>query len=712
MPVPKTDWTTRFWLASVLACFPSLAAAQDLPWRGGSNFDCRRTVELPSGATPAGVVVVEFPTHGELHADAANLAVYDRSGLVPWRVLQVGPGDFCRVAFVPTARQTNYHIYYGGDEPKQTDPPTWPQTAGLLLETRQWKKCDLNRLDSVREASEAAERTGSDFVPNVFHRADPFADAPGPFFSRYRGTIQIDKAGKHKFFTSSQDASFLLIDGKQVVAAPGHHGPVHQARISGEVNLSTGPHEFEYLHAASGDDTCMVAAWQPPGADKPVVIPPEAFGSAGVAHRAASHLQHRTKGNLPDFAVDIAGEVPLADGDQPLVRVQFKDVSVKAVTMGTKVLWDFGDGQASEELNPTHVYLRPGLYAVKLSVHRGGKPLDVASRVQVRRPLIADDGTRKPDQLADYLDVLEDYDPRKLDGPSLVQIVRAFDEAGQTAEAVRVGKVAFQSNAASYDDDSLHTLARLLGPMIRDRQNDPAATLQLWQVACRLVQRDAWKAECEVEAADICLTDLLQPGSAKSLLESAEARLKAADDPVLASRLHRLWGDWFACEGDAAAARAAYSQSAAVLVSRRNVVEHNAWRGAFSRSTEAFLRDGQLDRARDELRRWESDFPGDKIEGYLPLLQAQLWLAAGKHAQAIAVANNLITVNAASAYADQLVYLAAECEQKLGHTEQARARYESLLAQYPGSPLVESSREKLASLSDGDSLQTKKTKKK
>ncbi len=39
----------------------------------------------------------------------------------------------------------------------------------------------------------------------MFHRADPFAAAPGPFFSRYRGTLQIDKAGKHKFYTSSTE---------------------------------------------------------------------------------------------------------------------------------------------------------------------------------------------------------------------------------------------------------------------------------------------------------------------------------------------------------------------------------------------------------------------------------------------------------------------------------------------------------------------------
>ena len=162
MPLPTVDRTSRLWLAAVLAlCSP--VAAQDIPWRGGTAFDCRRTVELASGGNPPIVIVTEFFTHGDLQPDAANLAVFDRNGPVPWRVLQIGPGDFCRVAFVPTSRQTNFQIYYGGDSSAKVDPPAWQATPGLVLETRRWKKCDLSSLDSVRKAFESAEAIGSDW---------------------------------------------------------------------------------------------------------------------------------------------------------------------------------------------------------------------------------------------------------------------------------------------------------------------------------------------------------------------------------------------------------------------------------------------------------------------------------------------------------------------------------------------------------------------
>ena len=104
-----------------------------------------------------------------------------------------------------------------------------------------------------------------------------------------------------------------------MAAAPGHHGPIHDSRLKGEVNLSAGTHDFQYLHAAAGGDACMVAAWQPPGAGKPEPIPPEAFGAEAIGFYPTVPVKH-----LPEYTVDIAGEVPLADSDQPLVRVQFR----------------------------------------------------------------------------------------------------------------------------------------------------------------------------------------------------------------------------------------------------------------------------------------------------------------------------------------------------------------------------------------------------
>ena len=63
-----------------------------------------------------------------------------------------------------------------------------------------------------------------------------------------------------------------------------------------------------------------------------------------------------------------------------------------------------------------------------------------------------------------------------------------------------------------------------------------------------------------------------------------------------------------------------------------------------------------------------------------------------------ALAGDLVAVNPDSAYADRLVYLAAECEERQGHGDRARAGYQSLITDYPGSPLVSEAKRKIAIL--------------
>jgi len=636
--------------------------------------------------------MTEFFTNGELSASGSSIVVHDsRRNAVPWQILQLGPGDFCRLAF-QTAKQHLYKIYYAGKgEPEK--PPAWTNRAGLLLETRHWTNCNLRSLDSLRDTFKSAEPFGSAFVPAVFHRYNPFWPDPEPFLSQYQGTLRIARPGLYRFFTSSQDCSFLLIDGKLVVAAPGRHGPVHDSRIRGQVNLSAGPHEFQYLHAAAGANACMVAAWQPPGSAKPEPIPPEAFGSEAIGQYPAIGVKH-----LHEYSVDIAGEVPLAGSDLPLVRVQFRSVSTRASAARPKIHWDFGDGQTSTLTDPPHIYLLPGLYTVTMKVSGESESLATTNRVPIHRALVFADQNHPPDQLGPYLTIRDKYDPAKLDPPGLLQPVRAFDEGSLFARAAKAGQAGILAEREPMDSDSALAVVRLVGGLLRDRLDDAATALSFWQEAVKVLRPAVWKAECEIEAADLAINDLAHAEPAKALLDSAAKRLGKDEEPALTGRLNRVWGDWHARKGDRSSARAAYARAMASLGTRKSAVEQDAWRGAHSRSTEEFLRDKALDRAWAELRRWQEEYSIDKVESYLTLLQARYWAARNKWPQAIALAGDLVAINPDSPYADRLVFLAAECEEKNGRGDRARAAYQSLLTDYPGSPLVAEARKKLTML--------------
>jgi tetratricopeptide (TPR) repeat protein len=674
-----------------LAALPPAPRAQEAS-QDEHGLRYQRKVQFPPGSALPAIAVAEFLTHGELNPGGENLAVLDGRGHpVPWKVLQAGPGDFCRLAFQTDPKQHLYKICYGGTAGRQ-QAPEWTARAGLLLETRHFTPCDFNSPDAVSRAFAEAEPYGGAFVPAVAHRVNPFWPEPEPFLSAYRGTLQVARGGRYAFFTSSQDCSFLRIDGKLVVAAPGWHGPVADARFRGEVELTPGPHAFEYLHAASGPDACMVAAWQAPGATKPEAIPPEAFGWNDIARVPAPSVRRPR-----EFACEIAGEVPLADSNEPLVRVQFRQISSRGAIARTRVHWDFGDGQTSTLAEPVHVYLRPGILAVAMRTPGEADAQAVVNRVAIHRPLVFADEGRSPDQLGSYLPLLEKYDPAKLDPAGVLQLVRAFVQAGQPARAAKAGQAGLIGREPT-DSDAAPAAARLVGGLLRDAEDDPEAAFAFWQAALKTLRPEAWKAECELEAADLALGTLLKPGPAKVLLDSAAVLLARGGEPVLVSRLERIRGDWSARRGDRAAAQAAYARAAAAPGSKRTAVEQDAWRGALSRSTEEFLRTGAMERAQDELRRWQDEFPGDRAEGYLNLLQARYWAARARWPQAIAVAGDLLAVNPDSPYADRLAFLAAGCEEKLIRPDRARAAYQSLIADYPGSPLVGEARKKLAAL--------------
>ncbi len=730
-------------MLTLVAMLATLLIGDRLPGQSfrqaGTTFNAMRPVTIPDGKAYS-IVVAEFLHHGEIRDDGRNLVVATRrDGPVPSRVLQLGPGDFCRVAWQTVSRQTAYEIYYGGQPPPQAAAP-WTCRDGLLLETRKYRQCDLNHLDSVRAAFDASTPLGSDYVDAVHHSRNPFSLKPEPFLSLYRGLLHVPSAGIYGFLTSSQDCSFLLIDGKEVVSAPGRHGRMSRA-IRGsrkDVRLSAGPHRFDYYHAAAGSSAVMVALWEVSPTDekpKPVAIPSEHFRAGAVGHLPAGPVTLQSGRPVLDFTVSLAGDVPLPENDLPLIGVVFRDNSPRNLTLGAKAQWDFGDGQTVDgqtggTFDAHHVYLRPGIYPVKFSVRRGTRAIEITNRVNVDRPaLTRKDLARleKEHTLDNYLPILESYNPRTLDAVALRQLVLAYEAKAMALEAlapetpapeaiaqsrrylaaaVEAGKVAFVDESAARGAAELHQLAKLIGPMARDRLGDSPLAFQIWQGAAERIDVDQLSAECEIEAADVAVGDLLSAEAAKKLLDSAAGRLGGVKTGPLIRNLHCVRGDYFALTGNGQSAQEAYHEADRVLGSvvsgnARPYAERTAWRGAHSRSTEEFIRQRQYGRAAAELRRWQREFPTEKIDGYLTLLYARYWAGRKMYAQAVAQAEQLQAVNPDSPYIDRILLLSAGCELNRGRKDRALATLHGLVKDHPGSPLIPEVKKMIARLEVG-----------
>ena len=177
------------------------------------------------------------------------------------------------------------------------------------------------------------------------------------------------------------------------------------------------------------------------------------------------------------------------------------------------------------------------------------------------------------------------------------------------------------------DSDSPLAVVWLVGGLLRDRLDDAATALNFWQEAVKVLRPAVWKAECEIEAADLATTILLMQSRPMRCRLGGEATGKD-EEPALTGRLNRVWGDGMC-------ARATCPRPGRLRSSHGRVGTRKSCRrarrlcGAHSRSTEEFLRDKALDRAWAELRRWQEEYPIDKVESYLTLLQVRLLGSAG-----------------------------------------------------------------------------------
>ncbi len=500
-------------------------------------------------------MVVEFLHQGLLKRDDQNDSIGNQVVIaakgnrpVASRILQLGPGDFCRLAFETIPGTNSYEIFYGGQLPKKESPkqdlvPKWRNTDGLILETRRFGRCNMRDLDSLRRAFEKAEPIGADYVETVAHSYNPMSPRPEPFFSRYSGTMNVSSGGNYTFWTSSQDCSFAIIDDKQVVSAPGRHRALRRARpeFGKTVRLSAGPHKFEYYHAAAGSDALMALAWlKGRPVDKksrPTGIDPSVFRATSVGRAEPGALSTRDRKTVPDFRYTLAGEVPLPDELQPLVGVSFKDASPPGLATKSKFHWDFGDGQTSDKQSPAHVYLRPGLYKVSFSVKRGTRALTTTNHIHVDRPLRTHRSKEKPHKLDDYLAIMSTYDAKRLNVVAARQLVLAFLWKSDILDETRT-KADGENDAAAEDDKAAADKAAAKGKRPQSRRVKEAIERRTAAEAAKQVESRQAESKKYLSMAVAAGSDALQGGKGDAAASDADVfRLAELVGPLARNRL-------------------------------------------------------------------------------------------------------------------------------------------------------------------------------
>lgn len=674
--------------ALITALVASAAQAQDAWWN--RDYSARRPVKVyaPGIDLPGDdSAIVTFYTGGRLRDDGADIRVVAAGKEVPSKLYGLGPGDTATVGFKVVSPANGYYIYFGNPNAAPPDY-RWEPQRGLILETRELPN-DANPRNLTAMADiwvRSKPFFGAGEVERVWQGQNMFGPSRR-FSSRYVGWLVCPAQGSYGFATSSDDASFLLLDGKQVVAWPGTHGPVGDSRHNATVKLGAGVHRFEYLHLSHGGTTCAVAAWRKPGADGFEVIPESAFAPLSRAEVGAMEIAG--EGVPCDFDVKIAGEALMSKTDE-LYAVRMAFVYRGAVNDATLVQWDFGDGQEGRGPLVSHVYLNEGMYPVTMTLGQGRTARSVTNRVQVHMHW-GWQTKKEIDDIAAYVPEISKYAIDKLDGPSCVRLMVVGADSGAKDLVRRIG-LSVVGRAASLGagdvDAALRRMRETLGVEAMAADNALVAAFSEGFKAAK----GKSKALIAVTLSDL----LLERGAVGDAESFTKAALAETLDKDTSRRLFIAYGNAARYAGDASAAHAAFAAAEEIPLDR-SALQRIALTGGLAFKVEDYLKHEEYPDARDALDQWEWEKPLEILAGYSSYLRGRLYHAQKRDKRALAELGSIVAVSPESSFAPKALLLMAGMELS-GNREAARAALDRIVKEYETSPEVPEARKMLKGL--------------
>lgn len=653
----------------------------DVPW-WDAKWGCRREVVFPE-KTSAQHFKVALPTHGLGRPDGRDVRVVTGGTVVPSKVYAVGPGHSVRLVFERQGGARHF-VYWNGPAASVKNATI---RAGCFVETKSYPGTIMHSLREIRRAWTAAGSQGVLYVPNIHFAHNPLGPSE-KFLSRFVGYLRCDRGGEYIFATDSDDASFLLIDGKLVAQWPGLHWRSGRAKYTGTIDLQPGVHRIEYLHAQELGGLLMNAAWMPPGARKVEVIPPDAF--VPVEEASVARIEHsdaRLPGPRqvsPDFIATNVGQAVLTpDADEFLVKMHFENLAPQETLKEHACRWYFGDGTTSTAVSPDHVYLIEGTYNVTLVLVKGYEEKKLTTKVHAAR-----DWNRQAsaiDNRATYYDIIKSYDVLRMEPRHAYKAMYYFEREFKRDDVVRVGRVLL-SRAPDLPEETLYNAVKLFAETARVQGKDYKGARKMLLDWEKRMKKPEHAAGLALAAGDIDMWHLKN-------LEAAEGNYRRvifsyaekARKLTLRKALVRM-GDLYRWRHDGEKAREFLHRAQSIPVDERDPVQRSLRAGCLARSVEEFLKIGDMEFAYDYLIQWAWEFPEDTLEGYWTELRVK-WLIKNKeYPGGVAEVISLLKLNPKSLYAPSLLWLAADCAEATGNKAQAYTLLERILTNYPEAP--------------------------
>ncbi|HEX4141230.1 MAG TPA: PKD domain-containing protein [Candidatus Methylacidiphilales bacterium] len=297
-------------------------------------------------------------------------------------VLWTAPGEPLTLLFDSSSGAKSYHVYVGSNWPPLHLTDTH---AGIWLETRPGDGRVITTVPDMLDAwAKSTTVLGRAVVPGFFEGGNRFGPQTN-LFLHLQGWFAADKPEHLDFAPVSVDSSFVLVDGKEVVKWPGQHdwgyGP--QGPPQGGVDVTAGIHVIDYYNAylqRSGGRPPVLACLSVKGGPYEgwgMLTPDQKFTRPVMTDHIDSYELQSAPGSTADrvppvmFGWEVLNDAAVYSDypDLGFVAVKFTCYSPPP---GTQT-WTFDDGVTGLGAQITHVFPRPGLRTVQLTITDGGR---------------------------------------------------------------------------------------------------------------------------------------------------------------------------------------------------------------------------------------------------------------------------------------------------------------------------------------------------
>ena len=668
----------RRWLriGSLLAVATLAAPAQDSPVK---TAPVRLRIECAENSDwPATVGMVEIAPHWN---DPGVFGLFTAEGKpVACQTYWSAKGELSRLRFDCSGGARVYYLCFGTNLPAA--PGGWKPEAGVLLETR---ACTRQPVDTFPEISklldDAGPPQGRGYVPNVYWGMNPFG--PSSFYiASFTGWFRVYTAGSFRFATVSTDASWLQIDGQNVVEWLGEHS-YHRGRRgehNGTILLRAGLHRLDYTQIQFDGEAAAEVAWQPPGASRLEVMPASAF--TPVARFRVTGCETATEPEPLYFDWRTVGHCALDEAMAVQVRFRVADNSHHR-----SYRWHFDDGTEAGGKNLEHFFPQPGLRQVTLEAWENNSCV-ATNTVQVR---VAPNWLQRDWWRDDiFADAKYDFLRRDLNHtppPDLAAMIALADRADDRELLTRAG-TAMVNRAAEFTTAADGILFYKVGIGL-EHQGDAGDALA--EKSFRFALAPERAAATVAEKVKLRLADLFIHWSGD--FDGAEKLLAGLSGNNLTGDERRqqklLAGDLLLARGKIEEARRQYLDAGGPA-DRSNTVAA----AARTESASILIEHDQFADAQDALDRLMFDFPLERMSPGAGLMEIQLALAQKEFQRAFTGCQRLLPVAADDPRAAQILYATVESGCALARNDEARRALVRLLKEFPYSEAAAQAKEK------------------